>query len=252
MHQPTISIITVTYNAGQFIEVTLNSVSHQTFTNYEHIIIDGKSSDDTLDIIQRCNNRRLRVYSEPDNGLYDAMNKAIKLAKGKYIIFLNAGDQFFSIEVLDKIFLKLKGEDFIYGDTLVLCSDGTTRPYHKTKPNQKNMSYKRFIDGMVICHQSIIVKKEKVAEFDNKNYKIAADIDWAIKTSRKCQTFLDTEIYISKFLEGGISSTKRGTAIKERFLISCNHYGIFKTIIQQIKIFYFYFKRSIINKTNHI
>ncbi|MGB4839007.1 MAG: glycosyltransferase family 2 protein, partial [Saprospiraceae bacterium] len=154
-----LSIITVTYNAEPFIESTLISVAEQTFTDYEHLIIDGASDDTTLEVVKKYERNQLRVFSEPDKGLYDAMNKAIQKAKGEYIIFLNAGDVFYDEGTLTQVFTKSNGEDFIYGNTVVVGKGGKTRPYHKKKPDQSVVSYRSFINGMVICHQSMIVRR---------------------------------------------------------------------------------------------
>jgi glycosyltransferase involved in cell wall biosynthesis len=242
---PTISIITVTYNAGNFIQATLRSVTRQTFLDYEHLIVDGASTDDTLEIINKNKSDKLIVYSEPDNGLYDAMNKAIMIAKGDYVIFLNAGDEFYSDDTLLQIFSKANGEDFIYGNTVVINKDGMTEPYHKPKPLQKELSWRSFINGMVICHQSMIVKKDKIAMFMDKDYEIAADLDWVINTTKNCKSFLDSQLYVSKFLGGGMSQNNRGKAFKERFLISLYHFGFLKTILQHVLIGYSYFNNRI-------
>ena len=94
---PLITIITITYNAGKTISPTLMSVASQTFRNFEHIIVDGASGDNTLSIARSY--PETRILSEKDNGLYDAMNKGIRLARGKYLLFLNAGDTFHSKDI---------------------------------------------------------------------------------------------------------------------------------------------------------
>jgi glycosyltransferase involved in cell wall biosynthesis len=229
-----ISIITVTYNAQSFIKPTLLSILSQSYKDYEHLIVDGCSKDATLEIIKNFNNNKIRLVSEPDNGLYDAMNKAIKLAKGKYIVFINAGDELYDSETLSSVFSRVKDEDFVYGDTVVVGLDGGLRPYHKIKPSQDKISYKSFIEGMVICHQAMIVKREKAALF-NQNYKISSDIDWAINTTKACNSFLDTNLTISRFLDGGVSQKNKIKALRERFIILNNHFGFFKTVIQHLK-----------------
>ena len=120
---PTFSIITVTYNAGAVLEDTIQSVSviAQTYHHVEYIIVDGASKDNTLAIVARYRNRIARVVSEPDRGLYDAMNKGIALATGDYLCFLNAGDSFHEDDTLQQIVHSLAPQDtlpgVIYGDT---------------------------------------------------------------------------------------------------------------------------------------
>ncbi len=233
---PVLSIITVTFNADRFIERTIESVTSQTWTKYEHIIVDGGSKDKTLSILQNYKSTLLKVITEPDDGLYDAMNKGISLASGKYILFLNAGDKLADKNVLNSIFKLAVNQDFIYGDTLVYNDEGEVKPYHKTKPKQDVISHFSFLNGMVICHQSMIVKKEIAKYFDYKSFSLAADIDWAIKVSKNAKSFLDTGITISHFLEGGVSSQNRWKAVKQRFLISIKHFGVFLTIFTQLRL----------------
>ena len=101
---PMLSIVTVVYNSEQYLERTILSILNQTFKDVEHIVIDGNSKDKTLDIIQQYNDKIAYWKSEPDKGIYDAMNKAQNFASGKYIMFLNSGDEFCDNNVLEKIF----------------------------------------------------------------------------------------------------------------------------------------------------
>ena len=122
MEHPLISIITITFNAQETLKPTMESVCSQSFRDYEHIIVDGASKDDTLKIARSYEG--VRILSEPDRGLYDAMNKGLHLAKGEYVIFLNSGDTFHSEDTLEKYALYAKaGADIIYGDTLIVDSD---------------------------------------------------------------------------------------------------------------------------------
>ena len=104
MIQPLFSIITITWNAHKTIEVTLNSVADQTYKNYEYIVIDGASDDGTIDILDKNRHLINILINEPDNGLYDAMNKGLNLATGEYVIFLNAGDTFYNNKTLENIY----------------------------------------------------------------------------------------------------------------------------------------------------
>lgn len=123
---PRISIITVTYNAVNVLEKTIMSVINQTYTNYEYIIIDGKSNDGTTEIIKKYQEYLSYYISEPDNGIYDAMNKGIKIAKGEWLNFMNAGDKFASKEVLSTVFNTRydSNTDFLYSDNYYLKSNG--------------------------------------------------------------------------------------------------------------------------------
>ena len=100
---PKFSIITVTYNAAKVLEDTIQSIVTQTYKNLEYIIVDGGSTDETLDIIHKYQEHITTVISEPDQGLYDAMNKGLRKARGCYLVFLNAGDAFHEPDTLQKI-----------------------------------------------------------------------------------------------------------------------------------------------------
>ena len=109
--KPKFSIITITFNAGSVIEPTLKSVLAQTYTNYEYLLIDGGSSDDTVERAKASGMEFAHIVSERDNGLYDAMNKGMALATGDYLCFLNAGDAFHEPETLQKIVDAIKDEE---------------------------------------------------------------------------------------------------------------------------------------------
>ena len=179
---PLISIITVTYNAAETIPTTIASVDSQTFSDYEHLIIDGKSSDSTLDVISNCPSDKRKVLSERDNGIYDAMNKGISIAKGKYLLFLNSGDRFHSSGTLEQIgdaILKNGFPGVIYGQTDIVDNEGNyIAARHLTAP--ENLTYKSFAGGMVVCHQAFIALA-RLAPLYNLKYRYSADFDWCIQ-----------------------------------------------------------------------
>lgn len=124
---PKFSIITVTYNAGKVLEDTIQSVITQTYKNVEYILVDGGSTDNTLSIINQYRSMIQQVISEPDRGLYDAMNKGIKMATGDYICFLNAGDAFHEDDTLQQMVHSLTENalpDVLYGETAIVDEEG--------------------------------------------------------------------------------------------------------------------------------
>ena len=153
---PKISIITICYNAEHEIEKTMESVLEQTFLDLEYIVVDGASTDATVEIAEkvklRYSNRNVRIYSEPDNGIYDAMNKGIKYAEGEWLNMMNAGDSYVNDKVLTNIFSEKipKGKTVIYSDSFLIKKDGRRIIIHH------DMS--KYPYGF--CHQAIIYKKK--------------------------------------------------------------------------------------------
>ena len=124
---PRFSIITVTYNAGKVLEDTIQSIVTQTYKNIEYIVVDGASTDNTLQIVEKYGHHIHKVVSEPDKGLYDAMNKGMKLATGDYLCFLNAGDSFHEDDTLQLMVHSITGNelpDILYGETAIVDADG--------------------------------------------------------------------------------------------------------------------------------
>ncbi|MBX7050671.1 MAG: glycosyltransferase [Flavobacteriales bacterium] len=231
--QPVVSIITVVYNASAVIDRTMRSVAAQTWPEIEHIIIDGVSKDDTLEKVAQYLHPNLHVFSEPDKGIYDAMNKGIRRATGDYIIFMNAGDEFYSPDVLQKI-LSMPEGDFYYGNTMVVDDHGKELGERRLHP-PKNLNWKSLQFGMCVSHQSILVKRSICVSYD-LNYKISGDIDWTIRVLKNAKNVIDSGIFVSKFLEGGVSTSKRKQGLKERFAILSHHYGIVRTIFNHMFI----------------
>lgn len=231
---PKISIITVVYNAEHLIEKTILSVINQSFTNIEFIVIDGNSSDNTINIIKKHNSKISKFISEKDNGIYDAMNKGLKLANAEYVLFLNAGDELYDPKTLESIFSKNANADIYYGNTAIINKNGDILSDRRLKP-PTNLSWKSLKFGMCVSHQSFIPKR-LLCDFYNSQYKIAADIDWVINVLKQADSIVYTHDYISKFLEGGTSNKKRKSALIERFSIMVKHYGFFQTLLNHIYI----------------
>ncbi len=226
--QPKLSIITVTYNAERFLEPTIQSIATQTYTNIEYIIVDGGSKDGTVDIVKKYPNVVSQWVSERDNGLYDAMNKGLQMATGDYTMVLNAGDLLDSPDTIANAFAQCKGEDVLYGDTKIIDTNYQfVGMRHFTPP--ENLTWKSFEQGMVVCHQSIISKKEITPSY-NLNYKIAADIDWAIRLLKNTKSSKNIHLVITQFMQDGISSQQRWAGVRERFGVMIHYFGFFTTL----------------------
>jgi len=245
-----LSIITVTFNNAKGLSKTIE-VLPSSSEQLEHLIIDGKSTDDTPLIMSTDKRNYAKWISEPDNGIYDAMNKGLSLAKGRYVLFLNAGDYFASSEVIDKIcaILSRSSPDMLYGETILINSDNKIiglRSIHTTKelPDSLNMNALR--RGMVVCHQSLIVRKEIASSFINDN--LSADYDWLLNATKKSDNIINLESPIAKYLVGGESKKQHLRSLYDRLTIMINHYGYFGSIWNHLLILKSIIHRSLFGR----
>ncbi|MCM1093252.1 MAG: glycosyltransferase [Bacteroides sp.] len=232
---PLFTIITVTYNAQNTLPPTLKSVAEQSCRLFEYIIMDGASSDKTLKIAIDAAIPEARVYSSPDKGIYDAMNKAMQIAKGDYLIFLNAGDSFHTADTLELIARTIIDADYpgiAYGQTdLVDSSRKFIAPRHLTAP--ETLTLKSFAEGMTVCHQAFIVNR-KLAQLYNLKYRYSADYDWCIRClQRSRRNCYIPEVLIDYLVEGETTRHRRAS-LWERFRIMSYYYGFFPTLIRHI------------------
>jgi glycosyltransferase involved in cell wall biosynthesis len=196
----------------------------QTYKEIEYIVIDGASKDNTLQVIKENQDIINLWISEPDNGLYFAMNKGLELASGDYLIYINAGDMFYMPDTLEKVFANHKDDvDIYYGDTMILAQNQKEIGSRRLSP-PKQLSKNSFRWGMTVCHQSILIKRTIAPKYDT-SYRITADYDWVLTAIEGAKKIVNTNIYISKFLSGGLSSQHVVKANKERYKIMCKHYG---------------------------
>lgn len=237
-NQPKISIITVVYNGAALIERTIQSVLAQTYRNIEYIIIDGASTDGTLAIIEKYQDKIALLHSGKDKGIYDAMNRGLKDAKGDYVLFLNAGDTLFASGTIEHVFKNNDDADVYYGNTAVVNEDNVILGDRRLTPPE-TLDWKSFRFGMCVSHQSFIPKRLLCSYYDLE-YTISADIDWVINVLKQSQKTVNTQDYISRFLEGGTSNKRRKKALLERFKIMVKHYGFFQTVINHIIILFRY------------
>jgi glycosyltransferase involved in cell wall biosynthesis len=246
-----ISIITVVYNNASGLEDTINSVINQSYKNIEYIVIDGNSTDGTLEVINMYSDYIDKMISEPDNGIYDAMNKGIDLANGDYIIFLNSGDIFYDNNVLSAVFSNKVYSDVIFGNH---CQDfGSYKSFRKSNfPSVK--------DPMPFCHQSVFVKTEILKKYKfNLKYKICSDRDQFIRIFKLTPSYKYFNITISQIEAFGTSNKNRIATLKElkRIYISNNIKMIqslnFKIFIGYcISIFEFIFGKKVIHQLRRL
>ncbi len=247
---PLFSIITVTWNAADVIAPTLESVQRQTSSDYEMLIIDGASTDGTLDIVKRASISSLRVFSEPDKGLYDAMNKGIARAQGRYLIFLNAGDAFASDTVLARLAM-LTGDNpgVIYGQTqLVDAGREVVGNRHLTAP--KRLTVDSFLRGMVVCHQAFVARRDLVPEYD-LSYRLSADYDWCIRVLKKSPlNAYAGRVPIISYLADGMTTRHHRKSLWERYRIMCHHYGTGQATLAHLAFIPRYLRRRLRGSAN--
>lgn len=209
-----VSIITVTFNAASFIEQTIQSVIHQTYKNVEYIIVDGGSNDGTVDIIRQYEDHISKWVSEPDKGLYDAMNKGIRMATGQLIGIVNASDFFNPDTVSIMVDAARKNPDvgIFHGDINMLNEDGS---FFKRKSPDPDLS--QHYKGMKVYHPTMFVRKDvyqTLGVYDIQ-YRISADFDFILRCALANVKFHYIPEVISNFRVGGVSSVRQNAAMEE-------------------------------------
>ena len=228
MKYPFFSVVVVSLNAGELMKKTMESILDQTCEDYEIIVKDGLSKDDTLQYV--LNNEKIELYSESDTSIYNAMNQAIEYTKGKYVIFMNCGDTFYSNKVLEKIKEYISEEKYgmVYGDYV----------RNRIDVSQPVVLTPFYMYRKPICHQSVFFngdllrKKYKY----NEKYKIRADYDLELRLFRKYSN-LHCDVKICDYAIGGVSETKKGVEQKriDRSEIIHNNFSKFERIVFWIR-----------------
>ncbi|MCM1292998.1 MAG: glycosyltransferase [Bacteroides sp.] len=242
------SIITITYNAADTLAATMRSVSSQTCKDFRHYIIDGASTDATVEIARQLATDDAVIISEPDRGLYDAMNKGIAKSDGQYLIFLNAGDRFHSSDTLAQIAKAIEDNgspDVVYGQTNLVDADGKfVAPRHLTAPSR--LTWKSFANGMLVCHQAFVAKRDIVGMYDT-TYRFSADFDWCIRCmQRSSSNYYVGEVLID-YLNEGVTTANHKASLRERYNIMCRYYGRIPTMLRHIR----FALRHLIRKINN-
>ncbi len=246
-----ITIITVTYNAASMLQRTLDSVSRQTYSSIEHLIIDGASKDETVAIAEAYKEKaayEVIIQSEPDKGLYDAMNKGLHKATGDYLVFLNAGDTLHAEDTLETIVNKVESLEFkvysskmpavIYGDTAIVDTNGAFLHLRRHRPPEQ-LSWRSFKQGMLVCHQAFYVRTDIAQQNDyDLHYRHSADVDWCIRVMKQAEemglSLVNTHAVLADFMEGGNTTQHHRDSLKERYQVMCRHYGCVQTFFLHI------------------
>ena len=204
-----VSIITINYNNASGLKKTIESVVAQSYTNFEYIVIDGGSNDGSRDLIKQHAERIRYWVSENDGGIYNAQNKGINVAAGKYLLFLNSGDYLVDDSVLSKACDLINDEDIVYGDLSLI--DNKNNSVLKTYPSLLTFDY-FYLHNESLPHPSAFIKKSlfKKVGLYNEAFKIVSDWEFWLKAIFLYQaTYKKIPVPISVFSLDGVSSTKK-------------------------------------------
>ena len=232
MHEHPLTLITINYNNLQGLQATVASVVNQIASKKWHwMVIDGGSTDGSKDYLETNSDLFDLWVSEPDKGIYDAMNKGLQQVKQGFVWFLNSGDRLHGTNALAAVLGEMETHpqaDCFYSDTYFV--DEAYRELgliSALKPQKfpQELTFESFRYGMNICHQSFVVRRE-LAPFYKTEYRQAADIDWILEILKKRPVCVQVASVLSEFQTGGSSSQHARKAMKERYKILQSHFGL--------------------------
>ena len=245
------TVVTITYNAETVLQRTLDSVFAQTYKGVEHLIIDGASKDRTLALVEAYKQKsdesetehKVIIQSEPDHGIYDAMNKGLTQASGDYIVFVNAGDCFPKADTLEQVVHRCKLTEMptaelpgvLYGNTDVVDGDGHYLHPRRLQPPAK-LTWRSFRLGMLVCHQAFYARTDiaKNLQYDTR-YRFSADVDWCIRVMRETERMglplYNIGIVVANYMEEGQTTKNHKASLRERYLVMQRHYGVIQTFL---------------------
>jgi glycosyltransferase involved in cell wall biosynthesis len=242
----TITYVTITYNAAPVLQRTLDSVLAQDYRDIVHLIIDGASTDSTLalvnDYIERsnaaANGHRIHVTSEPDKGIYDAMNKGLRSLDGDYVCFLNAGDSLPAPDTASRIVAAASGEAVLYGDTDIVDGEGRFLRHRRLSPPE-HLTWKSFRQGMLVCHQAFYARTDfAIATPYDERYRYSADVDWCIRVMKAAAKenvpMLNLHMVVANYLEEGQTTLHHRESLWERYHVMERHYGRIQTFLLHV------------------
>ena len=245
------TVVTITYNAEAVLQRTLDSVLAQTYEGVEHLLIDGASKDGTLALAEAYKRKsdesetrhKVIIQSEPDQGIYDAMNKGLTQASGDYIVFMNAGDSFPQADTLEQVVHRCRLAELptdalpgvLYGNTDIVGADGQyLRPRRLQPPAQ--LTWRSFRQGMVVCHQAFYARIDiaKNLQYDTR-YRFSADVDWCIRVMRETERMglplYNIGMTVANYLDEGATTKNHKASLRERYLVMQRHYGVVQTFL---------------------
>ena len=262
----TITYVTITYNAASVLQRTLDSVLQQDYPDIVHLIIDGASTDGTLEMVNDYINRsnaadnghRIQVTSEPDRGIYDAMNKGLRSLDGDYVCFLNAGDFLPAPDTVSKIVSAgVRSQEsgvgsqlpaVLYGDTDIVDGEGRFLHPRRLAPPE-HLTWKSFRHGMLVCHQAFYARTDfAIATPYDQQFRYSADVDWCIRVmkaaARENVPLLNLHMVVVNYTEEGQTTLHHRESLLERYRVMNRHYGYLQTFFMHC----WFIIRSVIKK----
>ena len=249
-----ITYVTITFNAAKVLQRTLDSIMQQDYPNIVHLIIDGASTDNTMklvdDYIARSNaaenGHRIQVTSEPDKGIYDAMNKGLRSLDGDYVCFLNAGDFLPSPDTVSRIAEAITNTQspspntsqlpaVVYGNTDIVDGEGRFLHHRRLSPPE-NLTWKSFKQGMLVCHQAFYARTDfAIATPYDMQYRYSADVDWCIRVMKAAEKenvpLLNLKMVVANYTEEGQTTLHHRESLWERYRVMEHHYGRVQTCL---------------------
>ena len=242
-----ITYVTITYNAAKVLQRTLDSVLAQDYPNIEHLIIDGASTDDTLKIVDDYiarsnaaeNGHQIQVSSEPDKGIYDAMNKGLRSMTGDYVCYLNAGDFLPTTDTASRIAQQVEASGntpaVLYGDTDIVDGEGRFLHHRRLAPPE-NLTWKSFRQGMLVCHQAFYARTDfAIATPYDMQYRYSADVDWCIRVMKAAANenvpMLNLHMVVANYTQEGQTTLHHRESLWERYRVMEHHYGRVQTFL---------------------
>ena len=240
-----ITYVTITYNAASVLQRTLDSVLSQDYPDILHLIIDGASTDDTMQLVDAYidrsnaadNGHSIQVTSEPDKGIYDAMNKGLRSITGDYVCFLNAGDFLPAPDTVSRIVEKVGDQSpaVLYGDTDIVDGEGRFLHHRRLAPPE-HLSWKSFRQGMLVCHQAFYARTDfAIATPYDLRYRYSADVDWCIRVMKAAAKenvpLLNLKMVVANYTEEGQTTLHHRESLWERYHVMEHHYGRLQTFL---------------------
>jgi glycosyltransferase involved in cell wall biosynthesis len=238
-----ITYVTITYQAEKVLQRTLNSVLEQDYPEITHLIIDGASTDGTLEMVNDYiarsnaadNGHKVLLMSEPDDGIYDAMNKGLRSLDGDFVCFLNAGDFLPSSDIVSRIVEMVNGQlpAVLYGDTDIVDGEGHFLHHRRLSPPE-HLTWKSFRHGMLVCHQAFYARTDfAIATPYNQKYRYSADVDWCIRimkaAARENVPLQNLHMVVVNYTEEGQTTLHHRESLLERYRVMESHYGRIST-----------------------